>query len=168
MKGFVRILAGLMLLLLLASACSCASEGFVKEPDETAYFAFGPYRFAIDAEVTETVISGFGEQTREVEEAPNCAFDGKGKLYSFSGFEVETYSKGGKNYFYGIYFLDDSISTDREGIAIGTTKDDVIAAYGQADDTKENSLTYHRKGFDLIFFTRDGRVTRIQYLFSVS
>ena len=99
--------------------------------------------------------------------APNCAFDSQNILYSFSGFEVETYSKNGKNYFYAIYLLDDSITADREGITIGVTKEAVIAAYGQADDVKEGSLTYNRKDLSQIFFLRDGRVTRIHYQFKV-
>ena len=163
-----RILAGLLLLLLLVSACACAKENPVKEPNEAGYFTFGPYTFAMDAEVTEATLAELGTQTREAEEAPNCAFDGKGKLYSFSGFEVETYAKNGKNYFYGVYLLDDSISADREGITIGSTKDAVVTAYGQADDEKAGSLTYHRKGMDLVFLFRDEKVTRIHYLFTVS
>lgn len=164
-----RIFACVLLVLLLLSAVSCgAKSDFAKEPDEAGYFTFGRHTFAIDGEVTEATLAELGTQTKEAEEAPNCAFDGKGKLYTFSGFEVETYAKDGKNYFYGVYLLDDSISADREGITIGSTRDAVITAYGQADDAKEGSLTYHRKGMNLIFFLRDDRVTRIHYLFTVS
>ena len=164
-----RILAAVLLALLLASTVSCGAKSEpVKETDEAGYFAFGSYTFAIDGEVTEATLAALGKQVKEPEDAPNCAFDGKGMLYTFSGFEVETYAKDGKNYFYGVYLLDDSIFADREGITIGSTKDEVIAAYGQADDAKEGSLTYHRKGMDLVFFLRDGRVTRIHYLFTVS
>ena len=164
-----KTLAGILLVLLLLLAVSCgAKSNAAREPDEAGYFTFGPYTFAIDGEVTEATLAELGTQTKEAEEAPNCAFDGKGKLYTFSGFEVETYAKDGKNYFYGVYLLDDSISADREGITIGSTKDAVIAAYGQADDAKDASLTYHRKGMDLVFFTRGDRVTRIHYLFTVS
>ena len=163
-----RLLAGILLVLLLLSAASCGvNSNSVKEPDEAGYFKFGNYVFAIDAEVTDAVLEQFGEQTKVPANAPNCAFDGKGMLYTFSGFEVETYAKNGKNYFYGVYLFDDSISADRESITIGSTKDEVLAAYGQADDAKEGSLTYHRKGMDLLFFFREDRVTNIYYLFSV-
>lgn len=165
LKSIVLCLA---LCLLLPAAVSCQGEPpHEPQANEEDYFSIGEIRFAVGQVVTEETLAPLGAQTREPEEAPNCAFDGKGKLYSFSGFEIETYVKNGLTYFYGVYFLDDSISTEK-GITIGSTKDEVIAAYGQADDAKEGSLTYRRKGMDLVFFFRDDRVTRIHYLFTVS
>ena len=164
MKRWTWMLAALSLVLLLVLAASCGAKS---GPEKTDTFSFGKHTFAVKVEVTETILASLGEQTKAPEEAPNCAFDGKGKLYTFSGFEVETYAKDGKNYFYGIYLLDDSLSTDKAGITIGSTKDDVTAAYGKPSDEKEGSLTYKKDGFSLVFFLRDGRVTRIHYLFDV-
>ena len=165
LKSFVLCLA---LCLLLPAAVSCQGEPpHEPQASEEDYFSIGEIRFAVGQVVTEETLAPLGAQTREPEEAPNCAFDGKGMLYTFSGFEVETYVKDGLTYFYGVYFLDDSISTEK-GITIGSAKDDVTKAYGEADDVKEGSLTYHRKNLDLVFFLKEGKVTRIHYLFLAS
>lgn len=164
LKGIALCLA---LCLLLPAALSCQGEP-PHEPNanEEEYFSIGKIRFAVGQVVTAETLAPLGEQTREPEEAPNCAFGGQNMLYSFSGFEVETYEKDGLTYFYGVYFLDDSIATEK-GITIGSTKDEVLAAYGQASEAKEGSLTYKGGGYSRIFFLRDDRVTRIHYLMNI-
>lgn len=170
MKKILQIATICMLLALVLGclfSCNPKKEPEQKEPGEAGYFTFGKWTFAIDTEVTEATLSELGTQKKEVEEAPNCAFDGQNLLYSFSGFEVETYAKNGKNYFYAVYLLDDSVEADRKGIAVGSSREEVVSAYGEADEAKDASLTYHRKDLSLVFFLRDGRVTRIHYLFEV-
>ncbi|MBQ7173436.1 MAG: hypothetical protein IJR88_04895 [Clostridia bacterium] len=170
MKKTLQIATICMLLILLVGSlvsCNQKEDPIQDDPNEAGYFEFGNHLFAVDGEVTEATLASLGTQTKEPEEAPNCAFDSQNILYSFSGFEVETYAKNGKNYFYAIYLLDDSIVADRENIVVGASKEAVIAAYGEATDAKEGSLTYEREDYSLVFFLRDGKVTRIHYLFKV-
>lgn len=63
------------------------------------------------------------------------------------------------------YILDvetDSISTSR-GIKVGNTKEEVTAAYGEAEETKSGDLSYSFDGFDIIFGFENGKVCTINY-----
>ncbi|MCL2708155.1 MAG: hypothetical protein FWF03_03460 [Defluviitaleaceae bacterium] len=68
-------------------------------------------------------------EARSVFESPSCAFDGIDRIYSFPGFEIYTYPEGETDIVYLIYFRDDSVATP-EGIYLGLTIDEAIAAYG--------------------------------------
>jgi hypothetical protein len=87
------------------------------------------------------------------------------KIYVYSGFRIETYTKGGVDYIRSVELTDDSVATP-EGITIGSSKDGVIAAYGEADRATDTALTYENteKGMKLQILLRDGKVTNIQYL----
>jgi hypothetical protein len=73
------------------------------------------------------VIEGLGQPAGYFE-APSCAYQGIDKTYTYAAFELITYPLGGKDFIQDIYFLDGTVYTE-EGIHIGSTKAEVVAAY---------------------------------------
>ena len=101
-------------------------------------------------------------QWRDYAESASCAFEGLDKVYTYAGFEIQTYPEGEKDFVYIIVLQDDTVATEK-GVRIGATKEAVIAAYGTPDKETDTSLTYNGKGMYLQFILRDGAVTSIQY-----
>lgn len=66
-------------------------------------------------------------------ESKSCAYDGMDRTYTYKDFVVKTYSKSakGREYINSIVLLTSKVST-KEGIKIGSSKNDVIDAYGRA------------------------------------
>ena len=96
-------------------------------------------------------------------ESPSCAFEGMDKVYTYAGFEIETYCLGGGDYIAAIHLLDDSVATQK-GIRIGSSAQEVLNAYGTPTSQNDTSIVYSAKGMKLQFLLRGGAVTNIQYL----
>lgn len=95
-------------------------------------------------------------------EAASCAFDGLDKIYTYAGFTISTYPDGDNDYINSILLTDDSVST-AEGIYIGCTEEDVIAAYGECDRLG-NVLKYTKGSTAINFVFEDDTVISIEYL----
>ncbi len=63
-------------------------------------------------------------------EAASCYYDGMDKVYTYEGFEIKTYPVGDKDYVQDICMSSDAYATG-EGITVGSTLEDVVAAYGE-------------------------------------
>jgi hypothetical protein len=107
------------------------------------------------------VIDKLGEPAQYFE-AASCAFNGLDKTYTYSGFELTTYPSEDKDYISTVYFLDDSVATDK-GIFIGSTLEDVTAAYGEKYTEKSGEYTYTLGDTKLSFLIKDDSVTSITY-----
>ncbi len=97
-------------------------------------------------------------------EAASCAFEGEmDKTYGYGSFQIVTYPTDGEDWISYIQLLDDTISTP-EGVKIGDSADDVIAAYGE-DYTQSGSMMVYTLGdMELCFLISSDEVTSIQYL----
>ena len=101
----------------------------------------------------EPVLSALGEPNQYYE-AASCAFNGLDKFYTYDHYEIDTYPDGNKDYISSIVLIDDLVSTP-EGIALGSTKDDVEAAFG--DDFEKNGSAYiYTKGTTHLSLVFDG------------
>ena len=116
-----------LLLILALGACgdSQGDKDSATQPDY--YIEHIGVKIEVGADAMPTIIR-LGQYTREEGEA--CGTDEKDVKYTFSGFEIETHIKGEDEYIRVIKLLDDSITTP-EGVTIGSTRDDVIEAYGK-------------------------------------
>ena len=123
-----RILALAMCALLIFSLVACGDEGNDGSTTAPDYFIehIG-VKIEVGADAMPTIIR-LGQYTRE--EGQACGTDEMDVYYTFSGFEIETHIKGGDEYIRRIRLLDDSITTP-EGVTIGSTREDVVAAYGK-------------------------------------
>ena len=152
----------LLSVLLALSLCACVDPATEKV---TYAAAVEGVRIAVD-DPAEPVLSALGEWS-SYDESPSCAFEGLDKIYGYGSFEIQTYTKDGKDYIRAVYLIDDGCRTQRD-IAIGDTAEAVKEAYGTPTRESEGSLQYAGEGMTLTFLLRDGIVTNIQYLKDVA
>jgi hypothetical protein len=107
------------------------------------------------------IIEALGDPAQYFE-AASCAFQGLDKIYTYNGFEINTYPNGDKDYISTVYFLDDSVTTD-QGIYLGSTLDEVIDAYGEDYTQESGEYTYTLGQTKLAFIIEDETVTSITY-----
>lgn len=81
-------------------------------------------------------------------ESESCAFEGLDKVYTYPGFQLNTYPVDDKDYVLSVVFMDDTVSTD-EGISIGSTKDDVTEAYGDPSSESSTQMVYEKGDTEL-------------------
>lgn len=93
------------------------------------------------------VVEELGEE-KSYFESESCAFEGLDKVYTYSGFKLNTYPVGDQDYVLSVVFSDDTVETD-EGIMIGSSKDEVLDAYGDPQEETDTSLIYEKNGTTL-------------------
>lgn len=108
------------------------------------------------------VLAALGEP-QSYFEAESCAFEGLDKTYTYSGFVITTRPEGEKDFVNSILLTDDSVTTP-EGVYIGSSGDDVIAAYGESQAGFDTLLTYTKDGTTLNFILSEDKVISIEYL----
>ena len=159
MKKLLSLSIAFLLLISLFAACQKAEEE--KEGEASYVFKNGDVSIAIDAEAAP-ILESLGAW-KDYAESPSCAFEGMDKVYTYAGFEIETYCLSGVDYIAGVRLLDDSVKTEK-GIAIGSTKDAVKDAYGEPAEESETAISYQSGNTKLQLLLRDGVVCDIQYL----
>lgn len=107
------------------------------------------------------IIEALGEPD-QYSETTSCAFPGLDKYFTYQSFEISTYPQEDKDFIYTIYFLDDSVATDK-GIYIGASRDEVVAAYGDDYTEESGELTYTLGETKLSFIIADDSVESITY-----
>jgi hypothetical protein len=107
------------------------------------------------------VIEALGEPV-EYFEAPSCAFQGLDKIFYYNGFEINTYPSGDKDFISTVNFLDDSVATDK-GIYLGSTLDDVVAAYGENYEVENTAYTYTLGETELTIIVENDVVSAITF-----
>jgi len=150
-------------LVLLLATVACTEEEPTPTESLFADMKVGGTVIAIDAEAVP-ILAALGQEIA-YEESPSCAFEGMDKIYAYSGYRVQTYTKDGKDYIRSVELIDDSLATP-EGIAIGAAQADVISAYGTPTKQTDTSIQYENTAQKTVlqFILRNGAVTNIQYL----
>lgn len=149
----VAVMAGLLL-------CACVND----KPDT------GGRKFSFISGKTEiypgdemsAVLDALGKWNA-YDESPSCAFEGLDKVYKYSGFDIQTYPDGDKDYIYMITLTNDMVETP-EGISVGDTRAEVIAKYGDGYTSVGENLQYEADNCVLQFIFREGRVSSIKYI----
>lgn len=95
-------------------------------------------------------------------EAASCAFDGLDKTYTYAGVEIITYPDEEKDYISSVRILDSSVSTP-EGITIGSTQEDVAAAYGADFQELGRQYVYENGDAQLSILFEDGAAISVEY-----
>lgn len=131
-----------------------------KEPSGYS-FEFNNVSIYMNTDVVP-VIDALGEEISYFE-AESCAFKGLDKTYTYPGFEITTYPLDGKDYISNVYLMDDTVTTP-EGIYLGSTVDDMIAAYGSDYTESSGSYTYIKDDSKLQFITMNDEIISISYL----
>ena len=95
-------------------------------------------------------------------ESESCAFQGMAKVYNYGSVVINTYPENDADYILTIELKDDIVETE-EGIVIGSTRDEVVAAYGEADQENSTSLSYVKGHCTLAFIMENEVVSAITY-----
>lgn len=129
---------------------------------ETSAFVFtsNGVEVKMNAEA-DPIVEALGEPVSTFE-APSCAFQGTDYIYTYDGFQINTYPLDDVNYVSSVVFMSDAVSTS-EGLEIGKTKDDMIAAYGEDYTEEYDQYTYTRGDSQLVVLIEDGYITSIEY-----
>jgi|GEM_PF-454271 len=169
MKLIVVILFGVAML----SGCSKTTEN-TTDTTQNNNVATGGSFAADDISITyndtvlkpntlydETMIS----EEYEYYEAQSCGFDGLDKIYTYNTIEIYTYPQGSQDYILEILLLENG-KTDK-GITNGSTKDEIIAAYGEATTATPDKLSYDADDMSLIFaLSSNQKVEEIRYVYN--
>ncbi len=155
----MRKLICVILTVALALCCAACSGGETAKNEEPLSFTYNGVEIALNV-AAEPILTALGEPISYTEET-SCAFEGLDKTYGYDGFYLQTYPGEDGDMVFGFWFVDDSVST-AEGISIGDTEADVLAAYGS--EAQEGPLfMVARDGGKLSVLLADGVVSSIQY-----
>ena len=94
-------------------------------------------------------------------EAASCAFEGLDKTYMYGHVEVDTYPQGEEDFISSIYFLDD-LAVTNEGVRVGSTKDEMEAAYGTDYSVVGTECIYAKGNSELRIIVEGDKVSSIQ------
>lgn len=95
-------------------------------------------------------------------EAESCAFPGLDKIYTYNGFEIDTYPQPSGDFVSSIVLKDDTVATN-EGLLIGSSRAEMEAAYGTPRQNDSGQLVYDKDGMRLCFILDDDTVISIEY-----
>ncbi len=155
-----KFLIYLLLVAAVLTLAACQNDPPETQTPSYTFTSNSGVEIAIDADAAP-ILSALG-QWSDYAESASCAFVGLDKIYTYAGFELQTYPDQDKDYVYSVILYDDTVTTDK-GIRIGSARDAVTAAYGTPSEETDTALTYNGKGMTLQFLLRDGAVTSIQY-----
>ena len=189
-RSMIIILAAVMILTMAFSLTGCGSQGSGSDTpapteaqateaqategsdaetgiavDDTT-FTYNGVSVALDAEL-EPVISALGDAD-DVKSELSCHGEGDDKTYTYGGFIVKSYPKDGVDRVLEVLINDAGIPTSK-GIEVGSSLDDVIAAYGDVYTTIANKRYVYNAGGGktLRFVVEDNAVVQIDYYFNV-
>ena len=156
MKRFISFVLACLLLVCLVG-CDGGSE------TKNYVFSANGVEIKVDGDAN-AVVSALGEAQNLVE-TPSCGGGAEpDREYTYAGFKFNTVNENGKNVIVKIILSDDSISTP-EGISIGSTRDEVVAAYGDSfTENATGTLIYTDGATKLMIGFTNGAVSAIHYV----
>lgn len=95
-------------------------------------------------------------------EAESCAFEGLDKTYTYDGVEIVTYPDGDVDRISSVRILSGAVATP-EGITIGSTPEDVTAAYGEDYAAIGQQYSYDDGDCTLSVLFQDGKAISVEY-----
>ncbi len=142
-----------------AGASGSAGSAGTVQGGKGYVFTYKGTTIQVDADAAP-IVEALGEPASYYE-AASCAFEGLDKIYSYSGFELNTYPSGEKDLVSAVVFRDDSVST-AEGVCIGDTLEKVKQVYGDDCTEEDGMLVYEKDGMKLCFILKED-VAAIEY-----
>ena len=162
-----RIVAFLLALPMVLALTACG-DGTVEtsstptpQPRDMFVFVYKGCELPMNAEFAP-LLETIGEPDTYFE-AASCAFDGLDKIYTYGGIELTTYPDGDKDYISSIRLLDNTASTP-EGITIGSTTEEVVAAYGNEYTDSGDLYTWENDNAILSILFDNGVAISVEYI----
>jgi hypothetical protein len=160
MKKLSLILLVIVLFLTGCGKSTPTNTNTTTEKSEVYTFEYKGISIPMHAEAAP-IIEKLGK-AMDVFETDSCAFQGKEKTYTYSGFELHTYEQDKKDYVAAVVFLDDSVKT-KEGISISSKLSDVKKAYGDSFKEDMGLVTYQKDKMKISFVIEKDEVTSVEY-----
>ena len=145
----------LTLLLVLSFLMGCAPKEKAKFTKDDASIVVNGVTLTPGMKYSSPALSGW----LEFAELTSCAYKGNDKIYDYTGFSLFTYSDGIDDFILSIEFVD--MTQTKKGLKIGSTKADVIKAYGEDFDIKLLNMVYTDGQTNLIFLVINDKVEGI-------
>lgn len=149
-----------------AAGAADVAESAAEQPEQAAEnykgyaFVYQGVTIEMDADAAP-IIERLGEPDFYFE-APSCAFEGIDKMYTYGGFELDTYPTEDKDYVSSVILKDDTLTTI-EGIAIGDSVSSLEAAYGTHWSDDNGMMVYEKDEMKLCFIVEDDTVVSIEF-----
>lgn len=147
-----------------AAQVADSAEAQTETQTQKYEFRFGETVIAMGAEAAG-IIEALGNPSYTFER-DSCAYQGKNKVYTYAAFEVCTYPVNNKDCVESVYLFDPAAATP-EGIRIGSSKKEVLDAYGDAynaDEAAFGTYAYSSGNTQLKIYTTNDIVDGIEYL----
>ncbi len=160
-----RIITLMLIMAMAFSFAACGGDGG-KAPEAESKsnskytFAYKGNALPMNGEFAP-IHEKLGEESKYFE-ATSCAFEGLDKTYTYDGIEIVTYPVEDKDFISSVRILDNSVSTP-EGITIGSTKEQVIAAYGEDYEDVVGQWNYTDGDAELSIIFKGDEVLSISY-----
>ena len=135
--------------------------------DETAGFtvALSDGRTVVLGSGADEAVAGLGEYT-DVFEAPSCIHEGFDRVYTYGGFSLTTSPDGNGAEYAAEFVLETAECALENGLTIGSTVEDMTAAYGEDYTDSFGFITYELDGASAAFVTDGGIITSIVFTYS--
>ena len=129
------------------------------------YFVYAGVRINLNDNMAD-VLAQIGEPNAMFE-SPSCAFDGVDRIFYFDGFIIDTFPLGDNDYVLSIVITDSSLLTP-EGVGLGSSFDNMVAAYGNDYENMLDLFSYIKDGVRLSFLFEDDEIVDITYYFMLA
>lgn len=125
-------------------------------------FDYKGIKFIVNTAIDE---DSFANEDYDVKDQASCAGQGMAKVFTFKGgsFFIETTPSTNDVFPISIIALCDDTVATAEGIYIGSTIEQVKAAYGEPETEADTVMTYSKGSSELVFNIANGAVTGIFY-----
>ncbi len=169
MKKIISVFLLISLSAAMLVSCNGGGADITLPPEETtvpvtesnAYsFVYNNTAVTPHAKMSE-LMNGLGDPT-SYEESPSCLYQGLDKDYTYPGFKLRTYPENEVDYVLNVCFTDDSVATP-EGIMLGSSRNDVINAYGSSFTEQNGNVVYVKENTELRFRFDGDSVSAIEY-----
>ena len=139
-----------------------SSESVGKEQTTTEGFTWDADGVELSIDATKENTVDKIEEEAEYFESPSCAYDGVDKIYSYNNYSVTFYEGDGEDGISLITLTSDLVSTE-EGLSVGSTKEEVLATYGDPAKDDKNLVVYENGKTELRFILKDDVVVSVEY-----
>lgn len=161
----MKFLCALLALILVFTGCAAGQKQPEVKKEDHLYFTANGTEVAMNAQA-QPVLDALGASFGMTEEA-GCATSDTVRTYNYGSFYLNVYRTEDGNRIYGAWFTDEKVST-AEGIHIGSTTQEVTAAYGNVENTSCGDYNYGScivtKGEEMLYILLENdAVTSIQY-----
>lgn len=162
-KRILCIVLALVCITMLASslvACDSGSEESKGGSNSPFYVNYKDTKIELDKKA-EGVLDKLGEP-KYSDNLGDCGGIGVQMKYTYDDITVNTLKENDGEVIHKIGFLNDLVSTPK-GITIGSSAEDVRAAYGTPTSDENGKLTYKSGDLELEFTVKNGSVSAVNY-----